>query len=62
MQRRINLTTIDQHLEERAERLRPEAQTAPPEEREKLLREARRNKTAARMQDWLSSPGLQPPN
>jgi len=62
MQRRINLTTIDQHLEERAERLRAEAQTAPAPRREKLLREARRTNIAARMQDWLSSPGLQPPN
>ncbi|WP_084518758.1 hypothetical protein [Bradyrhizobium sp. th.b2] len=52
----------DEHLEEQAIRLRKHAQGTPPGvEREKLIRQARKADAAARMQEWLSSPGLQPP-
>jgi hypothetical protein len=61
--RRFNQTTpSDEHLEEQAKRLRKEAQDIPPGvEREKLVRQARKAEAAARMQEWASSPGLQPP-
>jgi hypothetical protein len=37
-------------------------ETAPPgKEREELLRKARQAETASRIDEWLSSPGLQPP-
>ena len=61
--RRLNQTTpSDEHLEEQVKRLRKEAQGTPPGvEREKLIRQARKAEAAARIQEWLSSPGLQPP-
>ena len=53
---------LDQRLEEQAKRLRKEARGTPPGvEREKLLRRARQTETAAHIQEWLSSPGLQAP-
>ena len=64
MQRRRfkQITPLDQRLEEQAKRLRKEAQGTPPGvEREKLVRRARQTETAAHIQEWLSSPGLQPP-
>ncbi|MCC8972384.1 hypothetical protein [Bradyrhizobium brasilense] len=52
----------NEHLEEQAIRLRKEAQDVPPGvERKKLIRQARKAEAAARMQEWLSSSGLQPP-
>jgi hypothetical protein len=61
--RRFNQTTsLEEHLEEQAMRLRKEARGIPPGvEREKLIRQARKADAAARIQEWLSSPGLQPP-
>jgi hypothetical protein len=45
-----------------AERLRAEADKLPPgETRDLLLRKARQADTAAHVDDWLNSPGLQPP-
>jgi hypothetical protein len=53
---------LDQRLKEQAERLRKEAKGTPPGiEREKLIRQARQAETASYMQEWLSSPRLQPP-
>jgi hypothetical protein len=53
---------LELRLGEQAERLRKEARGTPPGiEREKLLRRARQAETAAHMQEWLTSPGLQPP-
>ena len=53
---------LDQRLKEQAERLRKEAKGTPPGiEGEKLVRQARQAETASRMQEWLSSPGLQAP-
>ena len=52
-----------QRLEEEAKRLRKEAQGTPHGvEREKLLRKARQAETAAHLQKWVKSPGLQPPH
>jgi hypothetical protein len=61
--RRIKQTsTLDQRLEEQAKRLRQEArEAAPGVERERLMRRTRQAEVAARMNEWLSSPGLQPP-
>jgi hypothetical protein len=53
---------LELRLADQAERLRKEARGIPPGiEREKLLRRARQAETAAHMQEWLTSPGLQPP-
>ncbi len=53
---------LELRLADQAERLRKEARGTPPGiEREKLLRRARQAETAAHMQEWLTSPGLQPP-
>lgn len=62
MQRRRfeHLSFLDR-LASEAERLREEAQQATGQEREKLLRKARQADTAAHLNDWLSSPGLRPP-
>jgi predicted trehalose synthase len=62
-QRRINQTApLDQRLIEEAQRLRKEARgTHPGIERERLIRRARQAETAAHMQEWLTSPGLQSP-
>jgi hypothetical protein len=65
MQQRRNFkqnAPLDQRLEDQAKRLRKDAKGIPPGvEREKLLRLARQAQTAAHIQEWLSSPGLQAP-
>jgi hypothetical protein len=65
MQKRRHFTQsapLDQRLTEEAQRLRKEAQGTPPGiERERLIRRARQAETASRMNEWLTSPGLQPP-
>jgi hypothetical protein len=65
MQQRRNfkqIAPLDQRLEDQAKRLRKDAKGIPPGvEREKLLRLARQAQTAAHIQEWLSSPGLQAP-
>ncbi len=51
----------DRLLEE-AERDRERAEALPlGAEREALLKKARQLETAAHIDEWLSSPGLQPP-
>jgi hypothetical protein len=53
---------LNQRLEEQAKRLRKEAKGTPPGiEREKLIRQARQAETAAHIDKWLTSPGLQAP-
>jgi hypothetical protein len=61
--RRFTQTTpLDQRLQEHAKRLREEARgKAPGNVRDDLIRRARQAETAARLGDWISSPGLQPP-
>ena len=62
---RFNHTApLDKRLRliEEAQRLRKEAKgTHPGIERERLIRRARQAETAAHMQAWLTSPGLQCP-
>ena len=53
----------DQRLIEEAQRLRKEAQGSHPGiERDQLIRKARHAEAAADMQEWLTSPGLRPPD
>jgi hypothetical protein len=54
--------TFQERLAEEAERFRKAAEQSPPGmARELLLRRARMAETASHMNDWLRSPGLQPP-
>jgi hypothetical protein len=53
---------FDQRLAQEAHRLKERAETLPyGKERELLSRKARQLETASRINDWMSSPGLQPP-
>jgi hypothetical protein len=64
MQRRRfrNTMTFPDRLANEAERFRQEAETkSPGQERDDLLRKARQAETAAHIDQWLSSPGLQRP-
>jgi hypothetical protein len=65
MQRRRFKQTrsLETRLTEEARRLREEAKLLPPgAEREELIRKARHAETASHMNDWLTSPGLRPPD
>jgi hypothetical protein len=54
--------TFEQRLAEEARRVKERAETLPQgKERELLSRKARQLDTASRINDWISSPGLQPP-
>ena len=54
--------SLKQSLLDRLRGLREEARLARPGlEREALLRKARQTETAAYMDEWLRSPGLEPP-
>jgi hypothetical protein len=54
--------TLEARLAEEAKRLREEAKLLPPGAlREELIRKARHAETASHMNEWLTSPGLQPP-
>jgi hypothetical protein len=65
MQRRRRIKqilTLEERLAEEAKRLREEAKKLPPgPSREDLLRKAREDEIVARMAEWITSPGLQPP-
>ena len=64
MQRRQfnNTLTFPDRLTKEAERFREKAETKPPgPERDGLLRKARQADSAARIDKWISSPGLKPP-
>ena len=64
MQRRRfkHILTFPERLNQEAERLRTEARKLPPGiERQELLRKARQAETASHIDEWLRSPGLQPP-
>ena len=55
-------TTLGDRLAHEAERLRQNARTLPVgKEREGLLRKARQLETASHINEWILSPGLQPP-
>ena len=64
LRRRFKQTqSLEERLAEEAKRLREEAKSLPPGAvREALLRKARQAETGSHMSQWLSSPGLQPPN
>jgi hypothetical protein len=54
--------SFEERLESYAVRLREQARLMPPgKERDLLLRKARLNQTTAHLNEWLTSPGLQPP-
>jgi hypothetical protein len=54
--------TVEEKWHQQSEAAKKEAQNLPHgKEREALLRKARRLKTASQINQWLSSPGLQPP-
>ena len=54
--------TFEQRLAQEAHRVKEQAKTLPEgKERELLSRKARQLETAARISEWISSPGLQPP-
>ena len=54
--------TIEQKWHAQAEAYKQEAAKLPyGKERDELLRKARQLETASHMNEWLTSPGLQPP-
>jgi hypothetical protein len=54
--------TIEQKWHRQSEAAKNEAERLPyGKEREDLLRKARQLDTASHINQWLSSPGLQPP-
>ena len=65
MQRRRfkHILSFPDRLAREAERCRAEAKKLPPgsPERHELEKKARQAETAAHIDDWLKSPGLQPP-
>ena len=55
-------TSLEERLAEEARRLREEAELLPHGPvRDAALRRARQAETGSRINDWLRSPGLQPP-
>jgi hypothetical protein len=55
-------TTIEQNWLQQSEAAATEAQKLPRgKERDALVRKARQLETASHMNQWLSSPGLKPP-
>ena len=64
MQRRRFKQTqsLEVRLAEEAKRLRREAKLLPPgAKRDEMIRKARQAETATHMNEWLTSPGLRPP-
>jgi hypothetical protein len=65
MQRRRRFKQIESlegRLAEEAKRLREQARLLPPGAlREELIRKARQAETGSHMTEWLTSPGLRPP-
>jgi hypothetical protein len=60
--RTAHTATFDERMASEAQRLEEQAKTmAPGKDREMLLRKARQTKTAAHINEWLSSPGLMSP-
>ena len=64
MQRRRfeNVLSFPDGSKQEAERFRVEAEKLPPgPQRHDIERKARQAETAAHIEEWLKSPGLQPP-
>ena len=59
----IRAATFEERLAEEAQKFRAAAEQQPPGSaaRELLLRRARQAETASHINEWLTSPGLQPP-
>jgi hypothetical protein len=56
------VSSLKDRLIQQAQRLRRQAKEMPPGvRRDEFLRKARQTETAAHLDDWLSSAGLQPP-
>ena len=57
-----HILSFEERLAKEAKRLREQAKALPPGvEREELMRKARQAETASHMNEWLTSPGLRPP-
>ena len=54
--------SLSERLVQDVEDLKARLATLPPgPERDQLVRRIRQNETAAKIEQWLKSPGLQPP-
>jgi hypothetical protein len=54
--------SLGDHLADEVQRLREQAAIlSPGAERDELLRRAQQTEIAIHVNDWLTSPGLQPP-
>ena len=65
MQRRRSKQTksLEDRLSEEAQRLREQVKALPlSAERDELIRRARQDEIGAHMTEWLTSPGLRPPD
>ncbi|MET4175276.1 MULTISPECIES: hypothetical protein [unclassified Bradyrhizobium] len=55
--------SLEARLAKEAKRLREEAKALPPGlERDLILRKARQAETGSHLSEWLTSPGLRPPD
>ena len=64
MQRRRfkQVQSLEARLADEAKRLREEAKLLPPGAlREEIIRKARQAEAGSHMTEWLTSPGLRPP-
>ena len=63
LRRRFEQTqSLEPRLSEHAKRLRAEAKLLPPgAARDEIIRRARRAEIAVHIDEWLTSPGLRPP-
>lgn len=54
--------SLKERLEQEAHEIREAVKTMRPgPERDELIKKARQNESAIHMEEWLKSPGLQPP-
>jgi hypothetical protein len=54
--------SLEERLSEKAKRLRAEAELLPPgARRDEMISKARQAETASHLNEWLTSPGLRPP-
>jgi hypothetical protein len=54
--------SLEERLSEEAKRLRAEAELLPlGARRDEMIRKARQAEIASRLNEWLTSPGLRPP-
>jgi hypothetical protein len=55
--------SLEERLSEEAKRLRAEAKLLPPgARRDDMIRRARQAEIASHLNEWLTSPGLRPPD